>query len=191
MVLASQFFSAIVDGRPAKIPQYDKSAFSGQGDRGPESTWELVNQPGQPKVQVVIFEGWCVGFRSISDEEVKAKSEAPSRTLRLHELQHLLFVNERLRGYDTITQLFDAFIHIDAEDTQFVYDWRREQEVKLREEKGTGMTDEQVVKFVDAYYPAYELFSDQLRQGVHPETPSSQLRLVVGKDRKVKQKIII
>ncbi|KAH8193665.1 hypothetical protein TruAng_012169 [Truncatella angustata] len=150
MLLADDFFSAIVEGRPAKIPQYDKSAFAGQGDRGPESAWEPVNQTGQPKVQVVIFEGWCVGFRPLSSGEVKAKWEAPSRTLNLHRLEHLLFVNERLRAYDPITELIDAFIHIDAEDTQYVYDWRREQEVKLRAEKGTGMTDEQVVRQIEA-----------------------------------------
>ncbi|KAK6075966.1 D-glycerate 3-kinase [Seiridium cupressi] len=191
MVLASQFFSAIVEGKPAKIPQYDKSAFSGQGDRGPESSWESINQPCQPKVQVVIFEGWCVGFRPLRPREVETKWQAPSRTLNLHKLEHLLFVNERLQGYESITELFDAFIHIDAEDTQYVYDWRREQEVKLREEKGTGMTDDQVTKFVDAYYPAYELFSDKLRQAVLPGKSGCQLRLVVGKDRKVKQKIVI
>ena len=37
----------------------------------------------------------------------------------------------------------------DAEDTQFVYAWRLEQEVALREKRGTGMTDEQVRQFVD------------------------------------------
>lgn len=37
----------------------------------------------------------------------------------------------------------------DAEDTQYVYAWRLEQEAALRASKGTGMTDEQVVKFVN------------------------------------------
>lgn len=192
MALAGAFLAAIVAGRPARVPQYDKSAFAGRGDRvADESAWEAVNQPGQPRIQVVILEGWCVGFRPLAPADVKARWEAPSRTLRAHALEHLLFVNERLRSYDVITDLFDAFIHVDAEDTQYVYDWRREQEVKLREEKGTGMTDEQVVKFVDAYYPAYELFSDKLRQGVLEGKAGHQLRLVVGKDRKVKQKIVI
>lgn len=110
-----------------------------------------------------------------------------------HKLAHLELVNERLGAYEAVTGLFDAFIHIDAEDTGFVYEWRREQEVRLRREKGTGMTDEQVVRFVDAYYPAYELFSDQLRRGLFPADtqPGRQLRLVVGKDRKVRQTIVI
>lgn len=191
MKLAEHFFTSICHGQPAKIPHYDKSAYSGQGDRTPESEWELVNGPGEPRVQVVIFEGWCVGFKSLSPTEVTNKWSAPSRTLHLHNLDDLLFINDHLQTYDVITELFDAFIHIDAENTEWVYDWRLEQEVQLRREKGTGMTDEQVVKFVDAYYPAYELFSTKLRQGLFADKMRCQLRLVVGKDRKVKQKIII
>lgn len=37
----------------------------------------------------------------------------------------------------------------DAEDTQYVYEWRLEQEAALRATKGAGMTDEQVVDFVN------------------------------------------
>lgn len=47
------------------------------------------------------------------------------------------------------TSKFDAFIHIDAEDAKWVYTWRLEAEVNLRIEKGSGMTDEQVKRFVD------------------------------------------
>ena len=46
------------------------------------------------------------------------------------------------------------------------------------------MTDEQVKEFVDGYYPAYELFTETLREGVF-EDKGRQLRLVVGQDRKV------
>lgn len=69
-----------------------------------------------------------------------------------------------------------------------MYDWRAEQEAQLREETGSGMTVEQVVKFVDAYYPAYELYEDGVRQGVFAGDESKkgcQLRLVVGRDRSV------
>jgi D-glycerate 3-kinase len=191
MRIASEFFRDICAGKCTKVPRYDKSAFSGQGDRAVESQWESVNGPGQPRVDVVIFEGWCVGFRPLSPDEIRARWEGQSRTLHHHELEHLLFVNEHLRSYDYVTDLFDAFIHVDAENTEWVYGWRLEQEFWLREEKGSGMTDEQVTKFVDAYYPAYELFLDKLRSGVFSKRPGCQLRLVVGQDRKVKQKIII
>lgn len=35
-------------------------------------------------------------------------------------------------------------------------------------------------------YPAYELYTDVLRKGIFDE-PGKQLRLVVGRDRKVKE----
>ncbi|KAI2624152.1 P-loop containing nucleoside triphosphate hydrolase protein [Hypoxylon sp. NC1633] len=191
MNLARDFFAALCEGQPVKVPQYDKSAYSGKGDRVPESQWETVNGPGQPRIQVVIFEGWCVGFRHLSPMEVTLKWNTPSRTLHQHSLDHLNFINDRLRDYDAITDMFDAFIHIDAADTEWVYDWRLEQETMLRRQRGTGMTDDQVVKFVDAYYPAYELFSDRVRDGLFSDKLRCQLSLVVGKDRKVKQTAII
>ncbi|KAH8655452.1 D-glycerate 3-kinase [Xylariales sp. PMI_506] len=191
MKLAQEFFSAVCAGLPTKIPQYDKSAYSGQGDRVPNSQWETINRHGTPKVQVVIFEGWSVGFRPLSQSEVEERYRAPSRTLKTHKLEHLEFVNDRLHSYDPITDLFNAFIHIDAENTEYVYEWRMQQERMLRREKGTGMTEEQVIKFVDAYYPAYELFADKLRSGLFADNVDCQLRLVVDKDRRVKQIILI
>ncbi len=197
MLLAREFFTALKAGTPVKIPQYDKSAYGGQGDRVPSSLWQEVNQPGHPKIQVVVFEGWSVGFRALAPEEVERKRAASraqkSATLWKHRLEDLLFVNEQLKEYDVITGMFDAFIHIDALETMYVYEWRLEQEAALRKEKGVGMTDEQVVKFVDGYYPAYELFTDALRNGIFtgPDSKGKQLRLIVGRDRKVKEAIII
>ncbi|KAL3418299.1 kinase mug58-like protein 1 [Phlyctema vagabunda] len=188
MTLAREFFTALKSGQPTKIPQYDKSQFNGHGDRVPSSKWQSVNEPGQPPIRVIIFEGWSVGFRALTNAEVEAKASGPSTTLHKHRLEDLLFVNDKLREYDVMTDCFDAFIHVDAEETKFVYDWRLQQEAMLRREKGSGMTDEQVVHFVDGYYPAYELYTQQLRDGVFrgQGKKGAQLRLVVGKDRKVK-----
>jgi D-glycerate 3-kinase len=179
-----------MEGKPTKVPQYDKSAFSGHGDRAPESQWRPINQPGQPPVRAVILEGWAVGFRAMSPEDVEARWKAPSRTLANHKLEHLLFVNEKLKGYDALTDLFDAFIHIDAEDLTFVYAWRAEQEDHLRRDKGdpdAGMSPEEVRKFVDGYFPGYELYTDGVRRGILPGQTGKQLRMVVGRDRKVKE----
>ena len=56
-----------------RIPFYDKSRHDGKGDRVDGSEWRVVNREREDKVEVVIFEGWCVGFRPLSDEEVKEK----------------------------------------------------------------------------------------------------------------------
>jgi len=189
--LATSFLSAVCAREPTHVPQYDKAAYSGLGDRVPESQWPAINQPGQASIEVVILEGWCVGFRALLDDEVEARWKAPARTLHSHTLESLLFVNDQLRAYDGLTSRLDAFIHIDAEDTEYVYAWRLQQEAQLRRDRGVGMTDEQVVKFVDAYYPAYELYSDGVRQGIFRGRPGRQLRLIVGEDRSVQDKIII
>jgi D-glycerate 3-kinase len=188
--LARTFFDKVMKGEPTRLPVYDKSAYSGHGDRAPEERWKPVNQPDQPTIKAVILEGWLVGFRALSDADVKARWKAPSRTLGKHKLEHLLFINEQLKGYDALTDLFDAFIHIDAEDTQFVYTWRAQQEEHLRSDKGdpnAGMSPDEVVRFVDGYFPAYELYTDGVRAGVLSGQPGKQLRLVVDKNRKVKQ----
>jgi D-glycerate 3-kinase len=194
MALARSLFEALKEGEEVKVPEYDKSAYNGQGDRVAPSSWKSVNTPSQPKIQVVIFEGWCVGFRSISSDEVKRKWDEGGVTLGRHRLQDLLFVNEKLREYEVLNEAFDAFIHIDAEETGYVYAWRQEQEEVLRREKGRGMSREEVERFVDGYYPAYELFTEKLRMGLFSGVDGGkgrQLRLVVGRDRRVKEVIEI
>lgn len=191
MSLARTFLASILHSSPTRVPRYDKSLHSGQGDRLPRSAWPEVNMPGQPKVQVLLIEGWCVGFRALPPVAVAARYSAPSRTLKQHDPAHLLFINEKLVDYAVVTDALDAFVHLDAERTEWVYDWRREQEAALRAARGAGMTDDQVVRFVDAYYPAYELFTDDLRGGLFSDKLHCQLRLVVGKDRRVREVIII
>jgi len=51
----------------------------------------------------------------------------------------------------------------DAEHPTFVYDWRLQQERALRAAKGTGMTDEQVVNFVNGCEKSSRL--DHLKTG--------------------------
>ena len=50
--------------------------------------------------------------------------------------------------------MFDAFIHVDAEEMEWVFGWRLEYEQELRCTAETDMTDKQVIGFVDGYYPS-------------------------------------
>ncbi|PNP38670.1 hypothetical protein TGAMA5MH_09396 [Trichoderma gamsii] len=188
-------FSSLLRHEATLLPQYDKALFSGQGDRLPPSSWKPINSnSNSPPLQVIILEGWCVGFRPIAPSAITAKHASPSRTLHRHRLEHLLAINEKLKEYDQVTDMFGAFLHIDSENIEYVYDWRQEQEEHLRLARGdpnAGMTKEQVVKFVDAYYPAYELYSEGLRNGLLPGRPGAQLRMIVGRDRRVKQVVEI
>ncbi|KAL4787613.1 P-loop containing nucleoside triphosphate hydrolase protein [Aspergillus varians] len=213
--LAESVFASLCSGRPTAIPQYDKSAFSGQGDRVPQEKWETVNGEDQGQIKVLIFEGWSVGFRAWDEDVLRTKWEAAVRKKEAEgagykgQLGHVKFedvktVNEALRKYDVLTDQLDALIHIDAQDNHFVYDWRQEQERTLRAAKGIGMTEEQVKHFVDGYYPSYELYSEILRQGAFRPVPHSttasaspsgwigkQLRLIVDERRRVQEVIKI
>lgn len=111
--LGNQVFASLRDGKETAIPQYDKSAFSGRGDRVESSKWEVVNRDDQ-KVKVVIFEGWCVGFRAWDDETLRRKWEAAvnqresgqyTGRLGCVRLEDVKAVNDALRGYDILTEL--------------------------------------------------------------------------------------
>ncbi|KAI9821232.1 MAG: hypothetical protein M1827_003966 [Pycnora praestabilis] len=208
--LGIEVFEGLRGGKRTRIPSYDKGAFGGEGDRTDPETWEIVNgeadENEKGRIEVVVFEGWCVGFRALPEAELKREWEDAARLAKENggekergrlgrcRFEDVRFVNEKLRAYDALTD--------DAENTQYVYQWRLEQEAALRARAGVGMTDKQVLNFVDGYYPAYELYTDTLRAGVFNDHSSReggernegdgkgrQLRLIVGRDRKVKEVI--
>ena len=157
--LALSLFSDLQQGKVTRIPSYDKSAYRGQGDRIPKEEWVEANRDKRHKTEVVIFEGWCVGFRALPREKLVREWEGAVRKrekgdyvgrLGWSKLEDIDFVNEALRGYDQLTDQLDALIHLDAEDPMFVYEWRSESERELRKTKGSGMADEEVVDFVNA-----------------------------------------
>jgi D-glycerate 3-kinase len=108
----------------------------------------------------VILEGWCAGFQALRDEELRAKwtaakdlENAGKGTGQLGKLKYedVEFVNDALWEYGNVWERFDAFVHVDAKEPEFVYDWRLEAEVKMREVRGreNAMSDDEVRRFVD------------------------------------------
>ncbi|CAI6338637.1 unnamed protein product [Periconia digitata] len=193
--LAARFFhdlEAFGGGGEVRIPSFDKSMFNGEGDRATQENWPIIRQ----KPDVVVFEGWCVGFRPLSTEAVHEKhqsalaSKLPINTPAKHKVDHLLDVNECLQRYCEAfmgPKHFDFMIHIDTDDLRNVYKWRLEQEHKLIAAKGTGMSDEQVAAFIDNYMPGYELYLDELRRGFFDERNGNQMRVLLDVERAVKK----
>merc|ERR1712098_197488 len=169
-------FASLKANKPTRIAKYNKALFSGQGDRLPPSEWDEVNNPGEPTVDIVLFEGWCVGFQPLTSSELRSKHAAVEALnnptskycgrLGYNTLESVLTINDALKQYSELWAYFHTFVHIDAADPLFVYRWRLQQEATTRREKGAGMTDEQVENFVNGYYPAYELYTETLRRGV-------------------------
>ncbi|KAF7557684.1 hypothetical protein G7046_g5977 [Stylonectria norvegica] len=178
--LARQFFETLRSGQPISIPSFDKSRHNGEGDRVAESEWRHITQP--PPVDVLLFEGWCVGFQPLDEDALKAKWELSSTqrgrklkrpnhclstdTLGEFQLEHLLEINSNLQMYQSTfmgSENFNYLIHLDTNDLLNVYHWRLDQEHALLKTRGGGMSDDAVIAFVQGYMPSYELYLEQLR----------------------------
>ncbi|KAF1986538.1 D-glycerate 3-kinase-like protein [Aulographum hederae CBS 113979] len=203
--LAQSFFDSLTkDHGTISIPAFDKSCFNGEGDRVPTEQWERID--ADPPVDVVVFEGWCIGFRPLSDDGLDRKwktatsnqqsnayveTKFSTTTLANHSLEALRTINENLRRYCGTfmgPQHFDYLVHLDTDDLKNVYQWRMQQEHALRAAKKGGMTDDEVCAFVQGYMPSYELYLDQLREGffVDEQSGEGQLRVLLAEDRSVK-----
>lgn len=202
--LAVDFLQSVADPTvETLIPSFDKSKFNGEGGRAARETWKCI--PAGTIVDVVVFEGWCVGFQPLRDEEILSRWNSASisqssavysvETLRDHALEHLLAVNRNLARYCELFMSpshFDFLVHLDTDDLVNVYEWRIQQEHALRRKGNGGMSDDEVVRFVRGYMPAYELYLDQLRDGLFRAGLSQsraeqkgQLRVVLDKERNI------
>ena len=163
VTLGIETLESLLAGKSTPIPSYDKSKYDGHGDRVPSSEWAIA----QPPFDVILFEGWCLGFQAISPSAVAEKQSTAIHpgTLSHHALEHLQFVNEKLKRYSRLWDFLDAVVWLNARDIEFVYVWRLQQEHAMKAALGRGMTDEQVKKFVDGYMPAYEMYIDGLMHG--------------------------
>lgn len=101
-------------GTQVRLPVFDKSLFGGEGDRV-EGSGEIVRNP----VDVVILEGWCLGFSSISKEEIDQRWTLPVQglgvdffKLRGIRKEDIIDVNERLKQYLHWWSFFDTFIQV-------------------------------------------------------------------------------
>lgn len=137
------------------LPCFDKSLHAGQGDRAPSTT--SVCAP----LDVVIVEGWCMGFvahnpaelsrryhQLLSTSSASSSSPQPSYTAR-HPLESLLEINERLRGYaEAWYGDIDAFVQLRPVRLDDVFAWRLEAERAMRAQGKGAMSDDEVHDFV-------------------------------------------
>lgn len=171
---------------PVTVPLYDKSAFDGAGDRL-EKCLDVDKH-----VDVVLFEGWMNGFRPI-DEQAFTTSYFCAGTdsvVQKYPMHLLAEVNSSLAGYERLWDMFDRFIYLETDVAANVYLWRLQQEAGLFAHTGRGMTDDQVIAFVDRYMPMYLLYF--WRMCNHGAAPSGyNLGITIDRDRSVTAQRII
>ncbi|KAJ2024520.1 hypothetical protein GGI10_000148 [Coemansia sp. RSA 2530] len=150
------------------IPAYDKSLNGGYGDRKPLSEWQAT----RPPVDVVLFEGWSLGFRALDNREFARFIEQVRKPgggsvlckhSRRYSDQNLKEINENLEKYESLLYpLIDAWVYMRVADADVVYRWRKEQEDELAATGRPSLSDKQLEDFVTRFLPAYELALDKL-----------------------------
>jgi D-glycerate 3-kinase len=108
---------------PVAIPSFDKS----RDDRRPRERWPVVRSP----VQVVLFEGWCVGARP---QSAAALADPINELERTEDPEGLWrrYVNDQLAGpYGPLFAAIDLLVLLEVPDFDDVFGWRLEQERKL------------------------------------------------------------
>ena len=105
------------------IPRFNKAA----DDRHNPELWGDITG----KVDVIIFEGWCVGL----PPQDKAALSTPCNDLEKNEDTNLFwrsYVNNQLaEGYQTLFSIIDDLLVLQAPSFDVVYEWRLLQEQKL------------------------------------------------------------
>ena len=125
------------------LPRFDKAA----DNRVPRGSWETIASP----VDVVLLEGWCLGAVA---QGAAALSDPVNDLEREEDPEGIWrgYVNEQLDGpYQALFARLHDLILLEAPDFEAVVRWRTEQEHKLRERAGAGMSDAEVARFVAHY----------------------------------------
>jgi len=162
------------------LPIFEKSLHGGEGDRLQETV--VVHGP----VDVVVMEGWCLGFYSSTGEEIDRRWSEPVEGLdqdffrsKGFRKEDVVDVNERLKAYLPWWDFFNVFVQVkpaEAHPYIHIYKWRLQQEHYMKASNGgKGMTDEQVAAFIDRYIPGYVFFGDGVTRGMLLEDGSRKM----------------
>jgi D-glycerate 3-kinase len=147
---------------PVWLPRFDKAS----DDRFPAEFAECITEP----VDVIILEGWCLG----SEAETETTLSPPVNELEASEDQQgrwRRYVNKQLAlGYPSLFELIDIWIMLKAPSFDCVFDWRMEQENKLRQtqsQQGHIMDEKQLARFIQFYQRITEQTLKNLPAKVH------------------------
>ena len=171
--LGLALFAALDNGQRVRLPRFDKAA----DDRVPESDWPIVEQP----LDVLIFEGWCVGARPQAD----AALARPVNTLEATEDRDGIWrrhANAALAGrYRQLFARIERLILLAAPSFAVVRRWRGEQEAALRAERPDGAALQDAAA-LDRFIQHYE----RLTRHILDDMPGyADLVLRLDDDRKV------
>lgn len=148
--LGLKTLDALARSGVVSVPSFDKS----RDDRRPPDQWPKIDAP----VQVIILEGWCVGAIPQDASLLAAPVNGLEQEFDVNGSWRR-YVNDALAGeYQQLFGRLDLLILLKAPGFDVVYEWRLEQEHKLREQVvreggdlSRVMSDLQVKQFISHY----------------------------------------
>ena len=145
--LLKQVLTDLINGVSATvIPRFNKA----EDDRYPPDKWGFT----KGAVDIIVFEGWCLGA------EPQGKHELLIPINRLEAEQDpdcywRRYVNQQLQAiYPELFELIDTWIMLKAPSFDCVFNWRLEQENKLRasiSKPSKLMADHDIKRFIQHY----------------------------------------
>lgn len=122
--LAISVFNALLANEPVAIPRFNKAV----DDRYPIDEWHYV----EGEVDIIVIEGWCLGAEPQDHQQLIS----PVNDLEADEDPDLIwrhYINQQLLNqYLHIFNYVDQWVMLKAPSFDCVYQWRLEQENKLK-----------------------------------------------------------
>ena len=134
---------------PVLMPRFDKSLHGGMGDR-------IAPEP-LSNIDILLFEGWFVGMKPLDAAQFDT---APWPISSEDDRAFALDCNHRLQDYLPLWDLLDALVVLHPADYRLSKQWRQEAEQKMKQQGRSGMSDAEIVDFVEYFWRALhpELF---------------------------------
>jgi D-glycerate 3-kinase len=166
--LGVEVLEALKQGAPTRLPSFDKAV----DDRRPPAQWRAVAGP----VDVILFEGWCVGARPQPADELARPVNELERRCDPDGVWRR-YANAALAGdYQRLFGLVDLQILLLAPSFDVVLGWRLQQEHALRARTGGGQSDAEIAVFIQHY--------ERLTRHIAAEMPGrADVVVRLGKDR--------
>ena len=177
VALGCTILDAVRAGQSVRLPRFDKAS----DEPLPQAQWETVDGP----LDLLIFEGWCVGAAPQPDADLVEPVNALECTDDPHGIWRRA-VNAALAGpYRALFARIDRLVLLAAPGFDVVQGWRAQQEDGLRatlaaqdRDPALTMTDAQVARFIQHY--------ERITRAILQEMPGrADLTLRLGPSREV------
>ena len=161
--LMLNFFKKIKDKnfKSLQIPTFNKAT----DNRSPKSLWYKIKS----KPDVIIFEGWCVGARAQTANQLK-KSINSLEKVHDQNTKWRTYVNNQLKTkYKTLFSQLDGLLYLKAKNFNLLRKWRLKQERKLwvqtkNKENLKIMSSGDVINFMQTYQRiTQQMFKDAIK----------------------------